>query len=152
MEHFINIANVLYLLSYFVRNMLWLRVFTVVGASCLIPYFYYQPQPLLGAICWNLFFIALNGFWIVRLILKTRADRTPLAVPVGLPAARADRITLAVPFLAHQVEFYHTQDSPRTHIRRQTPVGAHSQVLPTRSHLSRNLDTIPRPALTVSHC
>lgn len=72
MEYFINVANVLYLFSYLVRDILWLRILTVVAASCLIPYFYFRPEPLMTAIYWNLLFTALNFYWIVRLILERR--------------------------------------------------------------------------------
>ena len=72
MEYFINIANILYLFSYLVRDILWLRILTVVAASCLIPYFYFRPEPLLTALYWNLGFTALNLYWIVRLILERR--------------------------------------------------------------------------------
>jgi hypothetical protein len=68
MDYLIHIANLLYLASYLMRDVVRLRVLTVVAASCLIPYFYMQPRPLTAAIGWNLFFIALNVGWIVRLI------------------------------------------------------------------------------------
>ena len=54
------------------RDILWLRIFTVVAAGCLIPYFYLRPDPLLAPIYWNLLFIGLNIFWIVRLLLERR--------------------------------------------------------------------------------
>ena len=73
MEYFINIANILYLLSYFVRDMFWLRVLSVIAASFLTLYFYLQPDPLMTAVCWNLFFIALNVYWVVRLALEDPA-------------------------------------------------------------------------------
>lgn len=72
MEYFINIANILYLFSYLVRDILWLRILTVIAASCLIPYFYFRPDPLMTAIYWNLLFTVLNVYWIVRLILERR--------------------------------------------------------------------------------
>ena len=72
MDVFIHVANVLYLFSYLVRDILWLRILTVVAASFLLPYFYFQPQPLMTPIVWNLAFTALNGYWIVRLILERR--------------------------------------------------------------------------------
>ena len=72
MDALIHVANVLYLLSYLVRDILWLRVLTVVAASCLIPFFYFRPEPLLIPIYWNLLFTALNIFWIVRLVLERR--------------------------------------------------------------------------------
>ena len=43
----IHVANVLYLFAFMVRDILWLRILTVIAASCLIPYFYFQPVPLM---------------------------------------------------------------------------------------------------------
>ena len=71
-ELLIHAANVLYLLAFMVRDILWLRILTVVAAACLIPYFYFQPEPLFTPIYWNLVFTALNIFWIVRLLLERR--------------------------------------------------------------------------------
>lgn len=68
----IHAANALYLLAYMVRDILWLRILTVIAASCLVPYFYLQPTPLMTAIYWNLAFTALNLWWIVRLVLERR--------------------------------------------------------------------------------
>ena len=79
MDYLINVANVLYLVSYFVRDVLVLRVFTVIAAALLIPYFYFRPDPLLPAVYWNLFFIALNMWWIVRLIRSRRTSITASA-------------------------------------------------------------------------
>ena len=67
MELLINLANVLYLLSYFVRDMLRLRVLTVVAGACLAIYFYLLPEPLMIAVYWNLAFIAINMVRITRL-------------------------------------------------------------------------------------
>ena len=72
MEYLIHIANVLYLFSYLVREILWLRVLTVIAASLLIPYFYFRPDPLTTAIYWNLLFTGLNIFWIVRLLIERK--------------------------------------------------------------------------------
>ena len=71
-ELLIHAANVLYLLAFMVRDILWLRLLTVVAAACLVPYFYFQPIPLMTAIYWNLAFTALNLFWIARLFLERR--------------------------------------------------------------------------------
>lgn len=65
-------ANVLYLASYAVRDILWLRVLTVVAAAALIPYYLLQVIPLRAAIEWNAVFILLNCYWIVRLIIERR--------------------------------------------------------------------------------
>ncbi len=71
-ELLIHAANVLYLFAFMVRDIMWLRILTVVAASFLIPYFYFQPVPLMTAIYWNLAFTALNLFWIVLLFLERR--------------------------------------------------------------------------------
>lgn len=68
----ITTANVLYLASYSVRDILWLRILTVIGALLLIPYYMLQPAPLMAAIGWSLVFIAINAYWIVRLIIERR--------------------------------------------------------------------------------
>lgn len=68
----ITVANLIYLCSYAVRDILWLRILTVVGATLLLPYYYFQAEPLWAAIGWNSVFIAINIFWIVRLLLDRR--------------------------------------------------------------------------------
>ena len=68
----IHAANVMYLFAFMVRDILWLRILTVVAASCLIPYFYFRPEPLMTPIYWNLVFTALNIYWICRLLLERR--------------------------------------------------------------------------------
>lgn len=37
-----------------------------------MPYYYFQPEPLWAPISWNLVFIAINTFWITKLILDRR--------------------------------------------------------------------------------
>jgi Popeye protein conserved region len=68
----ITVANVIYLVSYSVRDILWLRVLTVVAAGLLIPYYMMQVVPLRAAIGWNVVFIAINCYWIVRLLIERR--------------------------------------------------------------------------------
>ena len=68
----LNAANVLYLVSYSVRDILWLRILTVVAALLLIPYYALQPVPLMAAIAWNGVFIAINLYWIVVLMIERR--------------------------------------------------------------------------------
>jgi hypothetical protein len=68
----ITAANVLYLVSYAVRDILWLRILTVVAATLLIPYYLLQTTPLYVAVGWNVVFIAINCYWIVRLSIERR--------------------------------------------------------------------------------
>ena len=77
-DYLIHAANLLYLFAYLVRDILWLRILTVVAAFCLIPYFYFRPEPLMTPIYWNLVFTALNAFWVVRLLLERDRKSTRL--------------------------------------------------------------------------
>ena len=72
MEALIHSANLIYLVSYVMRDILWLRIFTVIAAACLILYFYFLPEPLLTSVYWNILFITLNVYWIARLVLERR--------------------------------------------------------------------------------
>jgi len=79
MTLFVHTANALYLGSYLVKNMLWLRVLTVIAALTLLPYFYFQPQVLWPPIFWNLLFTTINVVKLVRLVRRRYArDRTDL--------------------------------------------------------------------------
>jgi hypothetical protein len=68
----ITVANAIYLASYAVRDILWLRLLTVAAAALLIPYYAMQATPLRVAIEWNAVFIAINCYWIVRLSVERR--------------------------------------------------------------------------------
>jgi hypothetical protein len=72
MAYFIHIANVLYLFSYLVRDILWLRLLTVVAGLALMPYFLLQSPPLLAPVAWNVLFTAINVVQIARLLYERR--------------------------------------------------------------------------------
>jgi hypothetical protein len=75
MDVLVYAANFLYLFSYLVRDILHLRLLTIVAACCLVTFFYNQPEPLMTVICWNIFFVALNAFQLTR-ILRERFKTT----------------------------------------------------------------------------
>lgn len=68
MEALVYVANILYLFSYLVRDILHLRVLTIVAACCLVTYFYNQAEPLMTVVRWNVFFVALNAYQLARII------------------------------------------------------------------------------------
>lgn len=73
----IHVANVLYLLSYMVRDILWLRVLSVMAGLCLMPYYCHcGDHPLWAPISWNALFAAVNVFQIVLLV----GERWPRAL------------------------------------------------------------------------
>jgi CRP-like cAMP-binding protein len=72
MVYLTHIANVLYLFSYLVRDILWLRVLTVVASMVLLAYFFFLPAPLWAAIAWNVLFLGINARQIRLLLLERR--------------------------------------------------------------------------------
>ena len=77
MDVLIYAANILYLLSYLVKDILHLRLLTIVAACCLVTYFYNQVEPLITVVCWNLFFVGLNLLQLTRILwerYRTRAN------------------------------------------------------------------------------
>jgi len=71
----VNSAYVLLLLSYLMRDILWLRVITVLSILVLIPYYYFLPQTLWPPIAWNTALMLINVYWIVRLLIERRPVR-----------------------------------------------------------------------------
>ncbi len=72
MDYLVHIAYVLYLISYSVRDMMWLRALTVVASIVLLPYYYYQSPPLYVPTVWLTLFTLINMVQIVILILERR--------------------------------------------------------------------------------
>lgn len=72
LENIIHVANLLYLASYLVRDILWLRILTIIAGSSLVVYFYFQPNTLWAPVLWNLVFIAINGYQCVFLLRERR--------------------------------------------------------------------------------
>ena len=73
MELLINAANLIYVIAYFTSDIVRLRLMTMAAAICLALYFFLQPTPMLNVVAWNLFFVALNLFQLLRLI-RARAQ------------------------------------------------------------------------------
>ncbi len=82
MDVLVYAANFLYLFSYLVRDILHLRLLTIVAACCLVTFFYNQPEPLMTVICWNIFFVALNAFQLTR-ILRERFQTTSTEIEIA---------------------------------------------------------------------
>ena len=84
MEILVYMANGMYLASYFMKEMLHLRMLTVVAALCLSAYFYFRPEPMITVVGWNLFFVALNVFQIARIVIvQSRSKQIRSSRPAG---------------------------------------------------------------------
>lgn len=68
----VHFANVLLLVSYSVRSMLWLRWFAVASALTVIPYYLAQQHVLWPPILWGLVFTAINLYQIARIYAERR--------------------------------------------------------------------------------
>ncbi|MFZ0522894.1 MAG: hypothetical protein WAL95_17840 [Candidatus Acidiferrales bacterium] len=71
-SYFLHAANILLLVAYSVRDILWLRLFAVAASLISLPYFILQPEPLWEPIIWSSVFAAINGFQSWRLFLERR--------------------------------------------------------------------------------
>ena len=68
------VANSLYVVSYMLTSMLWLRILAIVAAASTFPYFYFQPEPLWSALFWQSCFLTVN---LVNLAVLLYSMRTP---------------------------------------------------------------------------
>ena len=71
-NYFIHAANVLLLVAYSVRDILWLRLFAVAAALISIPFYVLQPTTLWAPLLWSAVFAAINLFQSWRLFLERR--------------------------------------------------------------------------------
>ena len=89
MELLIYFANALYLVAYAVRDILHLRILTIVATCCLAVYFYNQAQPMMTVVYWNIFFVTLNAIQLGRIYWERMdsVDEESSAVEELTPAA-----------------------------------------------------------------
>ncbi|HKE45774.1 MAG TPA: cyclic nucleotide-binding domain-containing protein [Steroidobacteraceae bacterium] len=71
-DFLVHLSNALLLVSYSVRDMLWLRWFAVAAAVVEIPYFLVQHEVLWPPIIWAVIFIAINLYRIARIYMERR--------------------------------------------------------------------------------
>ena len=71
-DYLVHLSNILLLVSYSVRDILWLRWFAVGAALINIPYFLLQGTVLWPPVLWALVFTAINLFQITRIYLERR--------------------------------------------------------------------------------
>jgi hypothetical protein len=71
-DYFIHAANVLLLIAYSVRDVLWLRLFAVAASLIAIPFYVIQPTVLWAPLAWSVVFAAINLFQSWLLFLERR--------------------------------------------------------------------------------
>ncbi|HEY2010807.1 MAG TPA: hypothetical protein VGH23_17600 [Rhizomicrobium sp.] len=68
----VNLANLAFLLALSVRNVLWLRILSLASDVLVLPYYYFQHEPLWPPVFWGVAFIIVNCIQIVILALDRR--------------------------------------------------------------------------------
>ena len=71
-DYLVHLSNVLLLVAYSVRDILWLRWFAVAAALTNIPYFLFQGTVLWPPIFWAVIFTVINLYQIAQLYLERR--------------------------------------------------------------------------------
>jgi hypothetical protein len=71
-DYFIHAANVLLLIAYSVRDVLWLRLFAVAASLIAIPYYVLQPTMLWAPLAWSVVFAGINLFQSWLLFVERR--------------------------------------------------------------------------------
>jgi CRP-like cAMP-binding protein len=71
-DYLVHFSNILLLVSYSVRDILWLRWFAVAAALTNIPYFLVQDYVLWPPVLWATVFTAINLYQIARIYRERR--------------------------------------------------------------------------------
>lgn len=71
-SHLLHLANILYLASYSVRDILWLRVLTVIAMLCLGWCYLSCIPPAMTAVWWQVAFLSINFYQIGLLLYERR--------------------------------------------------------------------------------
>jgi hypothetical protein len=56
-----NVANLIFVGAYWVKDILWLRLLAIVGSLVVIPYYLLQTDPLWTPMMWSCVFISINA-------------------------------------------------------------------------------------------
>jgi hypothetical protein len=68
----VNFSNIVFLVAYSVRNVLWLRILAIVGEGMILPYYYLQDEKLWPPIYWGVAFMVVNAVRVVGMALERR--------------------------------------------------------------------------------
>jgi hypothetical protein len=71
-DYLVHFSNLLLLVSYSVRDMLWLRWFAVAAAVAVVPYYIAQTTILWPPVIWGGVFMLINLYQIARIYLERR--------------------------------------------------------------------------------
>ena len=105
----IHVANMLYLVSFLTRDMMWLRILTCAGLAFGIVFFTCQPAPLYGPCVWQVVFLGINLVQIRRLVherqrVKLSEERERVAQEAFKDLSRDEMLNLLTRAMCAQAE------------------------------------------------
>lgn len=105
----IHAANVIYLVSFLTRDMMWLRLLTCCGLGFGIVFFTCQPAPMYGPTAWHVVFLLINAVQIRRLVYERRRvslseDRARVAQAAFKDLSRDEMLNLLTRAMCAQAE------------------------------------------------
>jgi CRP-like cAMP-binding protein len=68
----INLSNIVFLVAFSVRDVLWLRILAIIGEALTLPYYYFQGEKLWPPIVWGAAFMIVNAIRVVAIALERR--------------------------------------------------------------------------------
>jgi CRP-like cAMP-binding protein len=71
-DYFIHAANILLLVAYSLRDILWLRLFAVAASVVTIPYYLLLPTMLWAPLGWTVVFAVINLLQSLRIFMERR--------------------------------------------------------------------------------
>jgi CRP-like cAMP-binding protein len=72
LDGLVNLSNIVFLVAFSTRDVLRLRVLSLVGECLILPYYYFQKETLWAPIFWGGAFTAVNVARIIALALERR--------------------------------------------------------------------------------
>jgi hypothetical protein len=67
-----HMANLIFVGAYWVKDILWLRVFSIVGSLVVIPYYYFQSETLWAPMFWSCVFISIHSYRAFGIVQERR--------------------------------------------------------------------------------
>ncbi|MCP4767555.1 MAG: hypothetical protein GY875_14920 [Gammaproteobacteria bacterium] len=75
LEAFDDAGNFVYVAAYLVKDILWLRLLSIIGSLIVLPYYLLQPEPLWTPVFWAFVFVSINLFRAGQIFLDRRPAR-----------------------------------------------------------------------------
>ncbi len=72
MSVFLQAANTVVLLSFLARDILWLRMLSILAGLLFIAFYLGMAEPIWSGVAWNVLFISINAFHIVKIVQERR--------------------------------------------------------------------------------